>query len=890
MRAMPAAAAAAAVAAGGGGGADKDKGKTKLPRITKEQALRQITHSASAAEQKWIARIILKDLKCGIKHETVIKRLSPEAEEEYKNTSSLKVVLDLIRKRRPGDVDDTRAPVGGIRIGHCCQVVSGDVLNMEHVAKLFAPGPQGEQPRWAAEPKLDGWRMQVHIAKHKHDDTGKEPEVFMFVPRHKKDHTQITYAKADIIPALIESSKVDELIVDGEMVVWDKDQQRCGGFHFHKPVANGEMEGLQIAYYAFDLLHVKNEGQVYHVLDQPLYKRREHLKRVLREVPNRVMLTPHKEVFTKDEITQEYNRHIDADEEGMMLKNLNGPYLRGQRKNSGWFKLKPDYGGDTMDLLVVGGFLGETSGRRNHSSSELVDHITHFLVAVRKKTEEGEDKAESLNHVIPITKIGTGFTMEELRSARNHVRNHVIQYKRPSDAPWFPPDWRPSAKVKPHLVWPPSKGWVMEVVCAEIVDADDFPFSHDGIRKTLRHPRVPFRKGASAFMRDDKQPIDAEDEDSIAKWLSGDPFTRNNRIRVRRAGGDDENGGGGSSDEGEGAPERKKAKKSHHRRDGPLQRGIIDSQKPIDVSHVVPISDLFKNEQFHFLGEDEEFSRAVLTVRVVELGADKMVPVHYKPLTTTRVIAPKETYNTRCFHRRWQKEVIRPQWIIDCMEQNRKLDLHPRYLVHSSPELDEKWADLMDQYGDLYYEDVTPEGLAKLMDSMPTPPPDSEAAKTAEYLMERYPNLMRTKQMPYVGMRVYIDQPNYLREYIGSTPRPRPSAAPAASASASASAAGGARPAAPRQAPAASRHDLKAGCDELDRMTEEMERGLVALKMSQRGARIVDTQGMATHIVTTDNGVCKVVEVRSGGVLEMEESDDDDIPYDNPLDVMEEDT
>ncbi|CEL99579.1 unnamed protein product [Vitrella brassicaformis CCMP3155] len=131
--------------------------------------------------------------------------------------------------------------------------------------------------------------------------------------------------------------------------------------------------------------------------------------------------------------------------------------------------------------------------------------------------------------------------------------------------------------------------------------------------------------------------------------------------------------------------------------------------------------------------------------------------MHYKPLTTTRVIAPRESSETRLFVKCHRKDVIRPKWILDCVAQQKLIELHPTYLIHVGDELGAKWEDVMDRYGDKYYEDITPDQLAELMDSMDVPT-DPQILAVAKKIMDRYPHLMRTPDMPYVSFRVYVGE------------------------------------------------------------------------------------------------------------------------------------
>jgi DNA ligase-4 len=45
----------------------------------KRKAFTKLIHATTATEQKWLSKIILKDLKCGIKHENVLRHYHQDA-------------------------------------------------------------------------------------------------------------------------------------------------------------------------------------------------------------------------------------------------------------------------------------------------------------------------------------------------------------------------------------------------------------------------------------------------------------------------------------------------------------------------------------------------------------------------------------------------------------------------------------------------------------------------------------------------------------------------------------------------------------------------------------------------------------------------------------------
>ncbi len=74
----------------------------------------------------------------------------------------------------------------------------------------------------------------------------------------------------------------------------------------------------------------------------------------------------------ENEIEEFFENSINAGSEGLMLKMLDKPYQAGSR-GSHWLKLKREYRnelGDSLDLVVIGGFFGK--GRRTGNYGTLL--------------------------------------------------------------------------------------------------------------------------------------------------------------------------------------------------------------------------------------------------------------------------------------------------------------------------------------------------------------------------------------------------------------------------------------------------------------------------------------------------------------------------------------
>ena len=171
------------------------------------------------------------------------------------------------------------------------------------------------------------------------------------------------------------------------MVVWDTVKQQVAPFGLNKHIAIkddmnpfedkkkaaiGEkqqeedlMMNLQICYKIFDILYIKAHGEdqeEINLMGARLSDRKIVLTKVIREMPGLVEIVPHKLCSSVDEVFEEFNQSIYKNEEGIMIKRAESAYKPNERAQNNWIKLKGEYIdsiGDTLDLVIIGGYFGE---------------------------------------------------------------------------------------------------------------------------------------------------------------------------------------------------------------------------------------------------------------------------------------------------------------------------------------------------------------------------------------------------------------------------------------------------------------------------------------------------------------------------------------------------
>lgn len=201
----------------------------------------------------------------------------------------------------------------------------------------------------AIEWKYDGARIGMHK---------KGTQVWLFTRRLEN----VTKQFPDIVQMVKENVKAEECLIEGEALAVDPKTGKPVPFQvlsqrIHRKYDIAEMaEKIPVQVDLFDIVYLDGKQ----LFDVPLRERRKMLESVVRQVKGKFQLA--RRIITKDlaEAEKFYNEALAANQEGVMVKNLDAPYQPGRRVAGGWLKVKPIM--ETLDLVITGAQWG--TGKR----------------------------------------------------------------------------------------------------------------------------------------------------------------------------------------------------------------------------------------------------------------------------------------------------------------------------------------------------------------------------------------------------------------------------------------------------------------------------------------------------------------------------------------------
>lgn len=429
-------------------------------------------------ELLWLIRIILKQMKVGATEKTLFRIWHPDAENLFNISSNLRrVCWELYDPSVRLEGEDR-----GIALMQCFQpqLAQFQIQSMQKMVDKM--GRTEDDDEFWIEEKLDGERMQLHMVT---DDSIPGGKRFGFWSRKAKDYTYL-YGNGlmDDNSALTRHLKdafderVENIILDGEMVTWDPDLDRMVEFGHLKTAAIAEQKnpfatGPRPLYRVFDLLYINGTSLTNHVLRD----RRKVLETVVKDVDRRLEIHTYKKAHGVADIEPILREVIEDASEGLVLKNPRSPYRLNQR-NDDWMKVKPEYMdgyGEDLDCIVIGGYYG--SGRRG-------GELSSFMCGLRVDENHVRKGANPMK-CFSFFKVGGGFKAADYAQIRHLTEDKWIRWD-PKNPPveYIELGGGVLQYERPDVWIKPCDSVVLAVKAASVSATDQFRTGY-----TLRFPR-----------------------------------------------------------------------------------------------------------------------------------------------------------------------------------------------------------------------------------------------------------------------------------------------------------------------------------------------------------------------------------------------------------------
>ena len=443
----------------------------------KMKYISSLLNDATPTEASFILKILLGTLRLGIAENTVMDALAIA----FTNNKENRKILE-----HAYNVSSDLGKVAEVVSSKGIQGIEKFEINLFNpIRPMLADRVKSEQEaieklgtKFAAEYKLDGERVQLHIEGEK---------VVLF----SRSLENISSYYPDIIERIPNAIQAEKIILEAEAVAINENTGEFLPFQelMHrrrKYKIDKAVSKYPITVNFFDVLYLDGKS----CLELGYEERRKLLEKIVKE-DDFAKHVPMSIVTNESEIEESLENSINSGCEGLMLKMLDKPYQAGARGNY-WLKLKREYRnelGDSLDLVVIGAFFGK--GRRTGRYGTL-------LLATY---DDDQDVFTS------ICKVGTGFTDEDLDQLYQILSNKVTIKKNPridSDMEadvWFEPDL------------------VVEVVASEITLSPIHKAARDTVRKNtglaLRFPKF------TGKIRVEKAAEDASTNEEVIALFKG---------------------------------------------------------------------------------------------------------------------------------------------------------------------------------------------------------------------------------------------------------------------------------------------------------------------------------------------------------------------------------
>lgn len=370
----------------------------------KAKSLIKILQQVDAVAAKFIVRIVTKTMRLGFSDMTFLdalswmecgsKKLTPNIEHAYNICADLGLVAHTIKSGGMDAIAKMNIHVGIPILPAAAERLKSPEAIIQKLGDCVA------------QPKLDGFRIQVHLKKT------ETHTVVHFFSRNMLD-------MSDMFPELkkaVSHLPVESLICEGEAIGYDEATDTFLPFQEtvkrkRKHDIEQVSQELPLRLYLFDLLYLNGKS----FLDTTHKERRKELVDLCKHFKE-IDIQPieEKHIHTATELQEYFLTCIGAGLEGLVVKREDAIYQPGKR-NFNWIKLKRESQGeliDTVDGVILGYYVGR--GKRAHFG------IGAFLLGVYD-TDVDQFKT--------VAKVGTGLSDIEWKDLKKRCEALVVQHQ-----------------------------------------------------------------------------------------------------------------------------------------------------------------------------------------------------------------------------------------------------------------------------------------------------------------------------------------------------------------------------------------------------------------------------------------------------------------------------
>ncbi|KAL8735952.1 MAG: hypothetical protein Q9166_000514 [cf. Caloplaca sp. 2 TL-2023] len=687
----------------------------------------QFYQRMNADELMWLIRIILRQMKVGATEKTFFNIWHPDAESLFNISSNLRrVCWELYDPNIRLEGDDR-----GITLMQCFQPQLAQ-FQMHDFTKMIAKLRPTEDDRvfWIEE-KLDGERMQLHMLR---DDSVPGGKRFAFWSRKAKDYTYL-YGNGfqDERAALTRHLKtifqenVQSIILDGEMITWDPEQDAMVPFGTLKTAAleqqkNHLSKGHRPLFKVFDILYLNGQP----LTGYTLRDRRKALEASVQPEFRRLEIHRYVEATSVKEVERMLQLVVAEASEGLVIKNPRSAYRLNDR-NDDWIKVKPEYMtefGEDLDCIVIGGYYG--SGRRG-------GNLSSFMCGLRVDENQVKLGANPMK-CYSFFKVGGGFSAQDYAEMR-HLTEGKWKFW---DAKRPPVEYIELAggqlqHERPDVWIRPDESVIISVKAAQVTPTDSFRTGH-----TLRFPRF------KSIRKDRKWDTALSLSGFQALKSNAELETDKKKMQVDES--------------------RKKRQKISRKK--PLT--IAGSKVMVEATYEGPATSVFQGQSFYIMTESLKPVKKTKEEleQMVKANGGKILQQRNASMDTI-CVGERRTIHVASLMKTGEVDIVRPSWIFDCIKQAEferekstlLLPLEPRHLFATFDASKQMIHSSIDRYNDSYARDVGIDELREICNAMPLKSelyinPNAIRADLAEHAHD----LQNLPGWLFKGLLIYLDR------------------------------------------------------------------------------------------------------------------------------------